>query len=125
LPITNATILALLTKYNLRTIVPICPSYDCYQNLDAIAQNVELLKNEPSTLMWKIGNEWNLNHFYAYNPRGTSQSQGSNDLSEQECLDLIQTVANLVREHDHAHPVGCDISCPSFSTSGSQDGNVY
>ena len=115
LPITNAAVLALLTKYNLRTIIPICPGYDFYQNLDAIEQNVELLKNEPSTLIWEIGNEWNLNHFYTYNPRSSGEDQGTSDLSAQQCLDLIQTVANLVRGHDGAHPVSCDISCPSPS----------
>ncbi len=113
LPLTNPAVLALLTKYHLRTIVPICPSLQYYQNLDVIERNVEILKNEPSTLIWEIGNEWNLNHFYTYNINAIGQSQGASNLSEQQCLDLIQTVANLVRKHDGAHPVSSDISTPA------------
>ncbi|MBM3857733.1 MAG: hypothetical protein FJ390_07235, partial [Verrucomicrobia bacterium] len=123
LPITNAAILALLNKYHLRTIVPICPSWDCYQDLDTITKNVELLKNEPSTLMWEIGNEWNINHFYTYNPGTANQDQGSNNLSEQQCLDLIQTVASLVKEHDGVHPVSCDIGCPPVRCNAQNNGN--
>ena len=115
IPMVAPGILTLLAKYQLRTIIPICPSLDCYQNLDTIAQTVELLKNDTSTLLWEIGNEWNFNHFYTYTYGDSSSSTDQNtaNLSSQQCLDLIKTVTTLIKQHDTTHPISSNVSCPA------------
>lgn len=116
-PITDSSILTLLSTYQLRTVVPICTSYNSSLDTNSIVSNIELLKNEPSTLIWEIGNEWNLNHFYTHNIANPSLYNPA-DLSNEQCLDLIENITNLIRAHDTAHPVSTDvIYAPKISYS--------
>ncbi len=106
--VTNPAILALLKQYQLRTIVPICANYESSLDTDAIIHNIELLKKEPSTLIWEIGNEWNLNYFYTRNFKTPSHLNGA-ELSNQQCLELVQNITNLIRAHDDTHPISTDV----------------
>ncbi|MFZ4115711.1 MAG: hypothetical protein ACOYK6_03185 [Chthoniobacterales bacterium] len=108
-PILDPGILKLLWKYKLYVIVSICLSYDDYKNLDSIKQIVEQLKEEPSTLFWEIGNEWNFNHFYT-NTNFIDHISNPNLLTELECDEIIENVSKLIKNIDnHHHPIGTDI----------------
>lgn len=97
-PIVNPDILDLINQFHLHTIVPICDNTSALTNVSNI---VALLKDEPSTLLWEIGNEWNYNRFY------TADSQ--NILSYQECADLINNVISQIRAADTTHPISTNI----------------
>jgi hypothetical protein len=108
-PILDPAILALLSKYKLYVIVNICLSKQDYEHLDHIEQVVKTLKEEPSTLFWEIGNEWNFNHFYTKTDYREYASD-PNTLTELDCDKIIENVSKLIKRIDnHHHPIGTDI----------------
>lgn len=101
-PILNPQILTLLNQYQLRTIVPVADSYsDCISDPSLISTIVNRLKNEPSTLIWEIGNEWNYNLFYT--------TDTANPLTLSQCANFINTVIGQIRTLDTVHPISTDI----------------
>jgi hypothetical protein len=106
-PIVDPKILQLLKQYQLRVIVPICASRMKYDDLAGIKKIIQELKEEPSTLFWEIGNEWNFNHFYT---DILYSSSSPDQLSAQDCYDIIKNISSLIRtSDDHRHPIGTDI----------------
>ena len=96
--ILNPQILALLDQYHLRTIVPIADAYtDCTSDPLLVSTIVNTLKNESSTLLWEIGNEWNYNRFYT--------ATSANPLNFSQCADFINSVITQVRAIDTTHPI--------------------
>lgn len=96
-PLLDPRILDLLTKYELRTIVPAFNNHE--ETLAHVTSIISTLKNHPSTLIWEIGNEWNYNFFYsrtASNPQGIGLPQSVN---------LLENAAHCVRLLDDTHPI--------------------
>ncbi len=109
-PIIDYRVLSLISKYQLRTIVPLFANYERDKNLNLLLKTVEILKNEPSTLMWEIGNEWNLNHFYTHDFKDTTSSdtlplKSEKELTNNQCIRIIKHIAKLVRKRDINHPI--------------------
>lgn len=97
IPMVDPHILDLLTKYHLKTIVPVFN--DNLESDSEIKTTIAALKNHPSTLIWEIGNEWNFNFFYtqsASNPEGIGLTQSAL---------LLENAAQLVRGMDNRHPI--------------------
>ncbi|KAB2644933.1 MAG: hypothetical protein DVB29_00380 [Verrucomicrobia bacterium] len=103
-PIIDSRILKLLTKYQLRTIVPVLSSHQTsFQNLSS---TITLLKNHPSTLIWEIGNEWDINFFYS-KKMDLKHPQG---LGFQDSLKLVKNSATYIKLLDKRHPVSTGVS---------------
>lgn len=103
-PMTDTRILDLLTKYELRTIVPVGSTSQVSPSM--IQSTLLLLKNHPSTLIWEVGNEWDLNYFYSKildqnNPEGIGFT-GS--------LKLLEEYTKYIKSLDTMHPVSTGIS---------------
>ncbi len=106
-PIIHPKILRLLNKYQIRVIVPVCLSWEKYQNRASIENVIKILKKEPSTLFWEIGNEWNFNHFYT-DFIGTGSD--SKKLKAEDCYEMIKNISHDIRNIDHyEHPIGTDV----------------
>jgi len=60
--------------------------------VDRLVPRVNAVKDHPAILMWVIGNEWNYNGFYY-------------GLSHDTSIARIRAAAQLIKQHDTAHPV--------------------
>ena len=96
-PLLDPRILDLLTKYKLRTIVPIFNNH--LETLTNVTATISALKDHPSTLIWEIGNEWNFNFFYS---QTSSSPQG---IGLPQSITLLENVAHVVRVMDNTHPI--------------------
>lgn len=97
LAIVDPRILDLLVKYQLRTIVPVLNNEQ--DSFSKVTSTLLALKDHPSTLIWEIGNEWNLNLFYtqsASNPEGIGLTAS---------VTLLENAAHYVRLMDSTHPI--------------------
>ncbi|CAE8655246.1 unnamed protein product, partial [Polarella glacialis] len=63
--------------------------------LNSLGHQVDSVKHHPAILMWVVGNEWNYNKCYCEN-------QG---MSLGDCATKLEQAAQLIKEHDSAHPV--------------------
>lgn len=131
-PILDLRILSLLQKYQLHTIVPICVTFEASQDAATLEKTVELLQNDPSTLIWEIGNEWNWNYFYTRNfnlpsdPIVHGSSSQVNGLNNKQCLEIIKNVALFLRNKDRLHPISTDILFPPKDKHGvNPNPNIY
>ena len=134
-PILDRQILNLLSKYKLKTIVPVFSHYP-RDNAVETALIINALKNEPSTLIWEIGNEWDLNHFYTHDStkwrlahlchptsdeviinRILSSAPVSQELSSQEEMDIIRNLVSVIKEQDNNHPISTNILDPNRTIS--------
>lgn len=109
MPLLDKRILKLLADNKLKTIVPIRTA--CSISTNRVSTTLSALKNEPSTLIWEIGNECNLNHFYsgtAIRPEGMSSSQ---------LALFVTTTASLIKNLDSTHPVSIGIGIPTILQS--------
>ncbi|MCF7729655.1 MAG: hypothetical protein K9M81_04725 [Chthoniobacterales bacterium] len=103
-PIIDSRILKLLTKYQLRTIVPVLSSHQTsFQNLSS---TITLLKNHPSTLIWEVGNEWDINYFYS-KKMDPKHPEG---LGFHDSLKLVKNSATYIKLLDKNHPVSTGVS---------------
>lgn len=100
-PIMDQRILDLLVKYQIRTIVPVCDN--CKEGLYDFCTIINRLKNQPSTLFWEIGNEWNNNLFYSTEKGGSGVDEKV--LSIKECASLVRNIASFIKSQDKNHPV--------------------
>ncbi|MFZ4115165.1 MAG: hypothetical protein ACOYK6_00405 [Chthoniobacterales bacterium] len=141
-PILHRQVLDLLSKYQLKTIVPVYSHYLRDTETDLI-QVIEMLKDEPSTLLWEIGNEWNLNHFYTHDSTEwilnhlchpvsdevkkniLSYSLVSKELSNLEGMQIIEHVASLIREKDRLHPISTNILDPKRISDAIENHDYY
>ncbi len=90
--ILDQRILALITKYQLRVIVPVLNYYG--GTTARTLEIIDTLKNHPSTLIWEMGNEWNYNRLYG-SEAGFSYDQAKN---------LIKSLSAIVKNLDPTHP---------------------
>lgn len=97
-PLLNPQILDLLTKYELRTIVPVFNS-QLNENVNNVASTISTLQKHPSTLIWEIGNEWNYNFFY------TQTSSNPQGIGLIRSITLLENIAHYVRMIDSTHPI--------------------
>lgn len=130
-PILDRQILNLLSKYKLKTIVPVFSHYP-RDTVVETALIINALKNEPSTLIWEIGNEWDLNHFYTHDStkwrlahlchptsdeaiinKILSGAPVSQELSGQEEMDIIRNLVLVIKEQDNNHPISTNILDPN------------
>lgn len=101
-PILDSRILELLTKYQLRTIVPVCSSFQVTPL--KISSTIKLLKNHSSTLLWEVGNEWDLNYFYSKN------IQHSDGIGFNGSFEFLEKTTKYIKRLDRRHPVSTGIS---------------
>ncbi len=95
--ITDPRILDLLTKYQLRTIVPVLSNE--LDSFSTITSLLLALKDHPSTLIWEVGNEWNLNFFY------TITATDVNGIGLEQSVTLLENAAHYIRLMDDTHPI--------------------
>ena len=103
-PIIDSRILKLLTKYQLRTIVPVLSSHQT--SFQKLSSTVTLLKKHPSTLIWEVGNEWDINYFYS-KKMDPKHAEG---LGFQDSLHLLKNAAAYIKLLDKNHPVSTGVS---------------
>lgn len=116
-PITDKKILKLLNDNQLKTIVPIRNTY--FIGLHKLAATVAALKNDPTTLIWEIGNECNLNHFYTQTP---ALPQG---ISDSDCISFIKKTASHIKKLDSTHPVSVDLGVvPTYASILSHNADI-
>ena len=96
-PLLDPRILDFLTKYELRTIVPVFNNH--LETVTKVESIISTLKDHPSTLIWEIGNEWNYNFFYS---QTASNGQG---IGLPQSVTLLENVAHAVRSMDNTHPI--------------------
>ncbi len=103
-PLLDKRILKLLDDNQLKAIIPIRSGYSI--SASTVSATVSALQNERSTLIWEIGNECNLNHFYTdtvTNPQGINSDQ---------LATFITTTASIIKNLDSAHLVSVDLGVP-------------
>jgi hypothetical protein len=103
-PMTDTRILDLLTKYELRTIVPVGSTSQVSPSM--IQSTLLLLKNHPSTLIWEVGNEWDLNYFYSK----TLDPNNPEGIGFTGSLKLLEKYTKYIKSLDTTHPVSTGIS---------------
>lgn len=96
-PMTDPRILDLLTKYQLRTIVPVLENAN--DSFLKITSTLLALKDHPSTLLWEVGNEWNLNFFYSIT------KTDPNGIGLDQSVILLENTAHYIRLVDDTHPI--------------------
>lgn len=89
--ITDPKTLDLIESYGLKVIVPIFNYYAISD--EQVRASVLALKDNPTTLFWEIGNEWNYNNLY--NP----------EWNFEQSLSRIQEVISLARSIDEKIPI--------------------
>ncbi len=104
-PMVEPRVLSLLLKYHLRTIVPICATYN--KGLYAFSSAITTLKNHPSTLLWEIGNEWNIDFFYTKLPGEDTSNKVV--LSNEQCIAFVKNIAAFIRTQDTSHPISTSL----------------
>lgn len=104
-PLLHRKILDLLQEYHLHVIVPVSNSYSI--NQDEIRNIITLLKDEPTTLFWEIGNECNLNYFNTVCP---THREGIGLIG---LADFTQKTAATIKDVDSAHPISLSLGRPS------------
>lgn len=104
-PILHRKILDLLQEYHLRVIVPVCNSYSI--NQDEIRGIINVLKDEPTTLFWEIGNECNFNYF---NTACSTHLQG---IGLMGVADFAQKTTATIKEVDSEHPISLGLGRPT------------
>ncbi len=107
-PMLDPRILDLLTKYQLRTIVPVLNYH--LTPFEKVTSVVTRLRNHPSTLIWEIGNEWNVNFFYSKDV-DPAKPEG---LGFQESLKLVKHVSRYIKQLDTTHPTSTVVTRASF-----------
>ncbi|MBX9578620.1 MAG: hypothetical protein K2W97_09155 [Chthoniobacterales bacterium] len=98
-PLLDQRILDLLVKYQLRTIVPALNYYEA--SFEKVTSTILTLKDHPSTLIWEVGNEWNLNCFYSRN-RDPANPEG---LGYNRSSALVKNAISYIKILDTTHPV--------------------
>jgi hypothetical protein len=99
IPILDTKVLALLKKYELRTIVPVLNN--AKNSFNQVSSILSTLKDEPSTLIWEIGNEWNYNFFYTHDEPTYMGLTSS--------IELLKNTADYIRMRDVTHPISTSI----------------
>jgi hypothetical protein len=104
--VTDPYILGLINYYHLHVIVPIYPSYQV--NFLEVKKTVNILKNNPSTLLWEVGNEWNYNHLYSQDFNNPSDI--TNDIGLDAVIEKLKEAIDVVRVADEKHhPISTSI----------------
>ncbi len=76
------------------------PNYSTVASLSNVQTVVNAYKNHPAILMWLIGNEWDLNHYYG------------KFSTLQQSIDFTEQAAQLIKSLDPNHPVTTILADP-------------
>merc|ERR1712125_142984 len=77
-----------LFEHGIRVMVDVPIDFDETKMEKRIAEVVNKLKDHPSTLMWSLGNEWNLNTFHSHG-----------FLSVDDCVRLIKKASSIIKKY--------------------------
>jgi hypothetical protein len=103
----------ILDEFYCNDIMVIMTVDDAINDTARIRSVVQAYKNHPAILMWMIGNEWNINHYYS-------------SITIAAAVQRTQVAASLIKSLDANHPVSTsygdiDINAPGMTLADTKD----